>query len=258
MRKINNFARLNNHYLDWYEGKGPFLAVIGRPGIGKSWGYESLLKDEEYTLFKGRTTALKIFMDVQDHPDRRMVFDDVGSLFHDPACMELLKSLCDSRPQRTVHWNTNTRLLEGRAKEFSTSSSVLIVGNRTLLDHEDVRAILDRADAIEFEPTKQEILAQLRTFGEDEEIIEFLEKMPIIPSLRIYETARRWKQSTRINWQQELMDECAVADHIQTLITIVRNEPAGKQCEVYRAKTGRSRRDFYNHLPLAKELAACT
>jgi hypothetical protein len=160
------FARLNNHYLDWYEGKGPFLAVIGRPGIRKSWSYKSLLKDEEYTLFKGRTTALQIFMDVQDYPDRRLVFDDVGSLFHDPACIELLKSLCDSRPQRTVRWNTNTRLLEGRAKEFSTFSSVLIVGNRTLLDHDDVRAILDRADSIGFDPTKQEIITKLRTYGE--------------------------------------------------------------------------------------------
>jgi hypothetical protein len=257
MRKVSKYERLNNHYLDWYDGSRPFLAIVGRPGIGKSWGYETLLANEAYTCFKGKTTALRIFMDVQDHPDWRIIFDDVGQLLRDPSCVELMKALCDTRPQRTVQWNTNTRLLEGRKKEFTISAPVLVVCNRSLIDNEDVQAVLDRADAIEFDPSKQEIITKLRSYAEDQEIVDFLEKMPILPSLRTYETAKRWKLSTRIDWQEELMAECGVDDHVQALIEIIRSEPPEKQCERYIANTGRSRRDYYNHLPLAKDLVAC-
>jgi len=256
MRKIDSYKRLDDHYLNWYEGFISFLAVVGAPGLAKSYYYENLLAHDEYTLFRGHTSALKIYIEVYDHPDRRIVFDDVGQLLRAPACVDLMKSLCDTRPRRTVHWHTTTPLLEGRNDEFNTSAPVLMVCNRNLLANEDVKAILDRANAVEFCPSKAEIIRKLRSYADDQEIVDFLEVMPIRPTLRTYELARDLKKSPRGNWRQEVMDECGVEKHIQNLVHIIQTEAPEKWLECYHDQTKRSRRDYYNCLPLAKELAA--
>lgn len=255
MRKINTYKRLDDLYLNWYDGYTHFAAVVGGPGLAKSWTYERLLKDTDYTLLTERTTALTIYQKVYDFPDRRIVFDDVGDLLRNPTSLELLKALCNTRPLRTVHWNTNTTLLKGRRNEFCTKAPVLVVCNRTLLDNDDVRAILDRANAVEFCPSKKEIISKMRTYAEDQEIVDFLEQMPGCVSLRTYELARDLKLAPRGDWRQEVMDECGVEPHIQTLIQILQTESPENWLKVYIAYTGRSRRDYYNHLPLARELA---
>lgn len=256
MRTINSFERLKNHYLAVRDGDIRFLVVVGRGGIGKSCMYEEVFPSGKYNHFTGRTTAIEIYCQAYDHPDIPIILDDVGSLLHHCDCIELLKSLCDSREQRVVQWHTKTPFLEGRNKKFIATGPVLMVCNRALFNNEDVNAVMDRADVVEFAPPKDEILRKLRTYAEDEEILQFLEQPRVQPSLRSYEKAKMWKASPHLHWKQELMDECGIEEHIQIQAEIIRNEPSAKQCyALYKQRTGRSRRDYYNHLPLAKELA---
>lgn len=254
MRIIDNYERMMNHLLAWHEGHIPFLAIIGKPGTGKSKGYEDLLNGQAYNLFKGRTTALQIYLNVYDQRDCPIVFDDVGQLLRNHDCVELMKSLCDSRPQRKVQWNTTTDKLEGRAKEFSTSAPVLVICNHNLLDNADVQAVLDRADAIEFDPPKKEIIAKLKTYATDSEIVELMETLPVLPSLRTYEKALAWKKSPHLDMGEELLAECGVPPEIQRLSEIIKTEPATNHCTVYMAETGRSQRDYYNKRKLAQQL----
>jgi len=253
MRKIKTYERLQNHVLAWRDRRIQFLVVVGPPGVGKSRVYEDALSNEDYVLFKGRTSAVQIYMTVYDDPDRRVVFDDVGQLLRDSASVELLKSLCDSRSRRVVQWNTATHLLDGRDKEFIATAPVLVVCNRGLADNEDVKAVIDRADAVEFDPPKSEVIRKLRTYADDE-IVEFLSVMPVIPSLRTYELAKRWKDSRRLDWRQELMDECGVPDHVQALVAIIRTASPDERCSLYMSQTSRSKRDYYNQLPIAMQL----
>jgi hypothetical protein len=254
MRKVDTYERLGNHLQAWHDHEIPFLVVVGRPGTGKSRAYEDLLADESYTLFRGRTSALQIYIMVYDHPSRQIVFDDVGQLLREPTCLELMKSLCDSRLRRIVQWNTTTQLLDGRDKCFVASSPVLVVCNRTLLDNEDMGAILDRGDAIEFDPPKPEVIAKLKTYADDPEIVALLEAMPVVPSLRTYEKAKAWKKSRHLDLKQELFAECGVGEHVQILTDIITNEPRERQLELYIHRTGRCRRDYFNQLPLARQL----
>ena len=49
--------------------------------------------------------------------------------------------------------------MNGREKEFTHSSTVLILLNKIPEKNPDVRAILDRCDSIGFEPRKSEVIA---------------------------------------------------------------------------------------------------
>jgi hypothetical protein len=255
MRIIKTYDRMMNHLLAWHEGHISFLAVIGKHGTGKSRGYEDLFPNGGYTLFKGKTTAFQIYMTVYDNPDRPIVFDDVSDLLKDSACVELMKTLCDTRKSRKVQWNTMTDKLEGRAKEFTISAPVLVVCNHNLLDNADVQAVLDRADAVEFAPPKKEIIAKLKTYATDLEIVELLETMPVLPSLRTYEKALDWKKSSRLDMREELLAECGVQPEVQTLLEIYRTVPEKERCQAYMNRTGRSQRDFYNKLTVVIQLA---
>ena len=254
MRIIDNYERMMNHLLAWHEGHIPFLAVIGKPGTGKSKGYEDLLNGQPYNLFKGRTTALQIYLNVYDQRDCPIVFDDVGQLLRNHDCVELMKSLCDSRPQRKVQWNTTTDKLKERDKEFTTSAPVLVVCNPGHSGNEDVKAVLDRADVIEFDPPKKEIIAKLKTYATDSEIVELMETLPVLPSLRTYEKALAWKKSPHLDMREELLSECGVQPEVQTLLHIYRTVPERERCQAYMERTGRSQRDYYNKLPFVMEL----
>jgi hypothetical protein len=255
MRTITTYKRLENHITSWCEGYIPFLAVIGAPGVGKSWIYEQRLDKIPHHLFRGRTTAIQIFITLLDQPDCPIVFDDIGELLLDKSCIDLLKSLCDSRGKRRVQWNTTTPLLEGRPREFTTSAPVLLVSNRTLTDNnDDVAAILDRADPIEFRPVKSEIIQKLKTYAQEADIVAALEQMPVLPSLRTYDKARAWKRSPYLDWRQEILAECGVEPHIAILADILQKYPSELHVSLYQQQTGRSRRDYFNQVPKSRQL----
>jgi hypothetical protein len=80
--------------------------------------------------------------------------------------------------------------------------------------------------------------------------------MPVVPSLRTYEKAKAWKKSRHLDLKQELFAECGVCEHVQILIEIITTEPKERHLELYMHRTGCSRRDYFNQLPLARQLVA--
>jgi hypothetical protein len=111
---------------------------------------------------------------------------------------------------------------------------------------------------VEFRPVKREVLNKLRSYAQDLEIVDFFERMSVLPSLRTYDKALAWKKSPHINFQQEILSECGVKPHVQALIEILPNNPQKAWIATYQQLTGRSRRDFFNQLPKAKELLGWT
>ncbi len=245
LRPVDTYRGLADHVRSWFDGHIRFLAVIGSPGIGKSSAYEDGIDGTGCHLFKGRTSAIEIYKAVHDEPDWPIIFDDVGSLLKDQNTVELMKALCDSRPERRVQWRTATKHLEGRAQWFITSALVLLVCNRDAPRNDDVRAILDRADAISFEPTREEILAKIEEFADDPEIVEALRQMPIVPSLRLYCKAKEWKGSPYLDWRANLLQCAAVPYHVVAASEILRSVPPERQVDEYIRRTGRSRRDWF-------------
>ena len=50
------------------------------------------------------------------------------------------------------------------------------------------------------------------------------------------------------------MDECGVPDHVQALVAIIRTASPDERCSLYMSQTSRSKRDYYNQLPIAMQL----
>jgi hypothetical protein len=259
MRTITTYERFHRHISAWAAGETEVLLVVGPPGLGKSHSYEQILADVPHHLFRARRTPICVYNDLHDNPDWPVVFDDISALLNDNNFLDTLKSLCEiGHKCKTVRWGTTTRHLEGRAKFFTCTSRVLIIMNSTPTKRADVMAVLDRCDAVRFAPTKKEVIARMRVaFPRDGDLIDLLERMPILPSLRDLIKARSWKDSTHLNVIEELLSECGLPEAVSTLITIISEHPEREWCERYSLATGNTDRTYRRHKQLATQIVDC-
>lgn len=248
MRTIETYEGLEAHVKSWKEGHIRFLAIVGPPGLGKSTIYEILMKNVPHNIFKGRNSAVEIYKAVYDNPDVAIIFDDVGALLKDQSSLDLMKSMCDSREERLVQWRTS-RNLDGRRKHFKCTAPVLLICNRTVAErNDDVKAVLDRADVIEFDPPKAEVIKKLKSYATNQHIVDMMERLDVIPSLRTYEKALGWEASPHLDLTDQLLNECGIPAHIRTLVKILADNPKMQQkplAKLYNDATGRTERQFY-------------
>lgn len=169
----------------------------------------------------------------------------------------MLKGLCETG-RRVIRWGTTTSKLEGRPQSFVCTAPTLIVLNKLPTRDPDVAAILDRCDAVEFDPTKAEVIARMReVFPDDNELVDQIAELPALPSLRTLVKARQWKKSKHLNLDEELLAECGVPEAVAHLARIIQTVPKSKWCERYRSETGLTERTYRRHRALALQLVAC-
>jgi hypothetical protein len=256
IRIVNRYERYHRHLAAWVDRNVPTLLVMGPPGTGKSCGYRSALGNRPYYVFGGRQSPLQVYMAIHDDPDRPVVLDDIAALLRDDNFRDLLKGLCDTG-ERTIRWGTTTGKLQGRANAVVCTCPVLIVINGMPKRDPDLEAILDRCDAIRFEPTKVEIIARMRAlWPEDQALIDLLAELPVMPSLRTLDKARRWARSPHLDLMEELLAECGVPEPVVRLVEIMETVPADEWCARYMAVTDLTDRTYRRHRPLAERLLA--
>lgn len=257
MRRIETYERFHRHIAAWVDRDIDCLLVLGPAGFGKSHAYKDALGNRSCHLFGGRQAPLQVYTTLHDAPHLPVVLDDISALLRDNNFRDMLKALCETG-RRVVHWGTTTSKLEGRPKSFVCTSPVLIVMNRMPSRDADVAAILDRCDAIEFAPTKPEVIVRMRElFPEDGELIDLLAELPAMPSLRTLVKACRWQRSKYLNLIEELLAECGVPSPVAQLAQIVESAPERDWCQRYVAETGLTDRTYRRHKRLALQLVEC-
>lgn len=257
MRKVTTYDRLHRHVRAWVDGEIDSLLVMGRAGTGKTHAYRNAMGSCSYHLFSARQSPLQLFCDLYDAPDRPVVLDDVSSLLTDNNFVDMLKGLCETG-RKVIRRGTTTSKLDGRPRSFVCTSRVLIVLNRIPEQNPDVRAILDRCDAIEFAPTKAEVIARMRqVFPSDGPLIDLIAELSVLPSLRTLIKARTWARSRHLDLLEELFDECGVPPPVSALVNIMRTSPEDQWCRRYLAETGLTDRTYRRHRSIALELLDC-
>jgi len=147
--------------------KGDVRAMIvsGPPGVGKSFGVEQVLskhdvfadvandtKLKKYEVVKGAMSAIGLYKKLYEFSDRKciLVFDDCDSVLLDDLSLNILKAALDSSKKRTIHWNTDSRLLrtEGVPNSFEFKGGAIFITN-IKFDNVRSKKLRDHLEALE-------------------------------------------------------------------------------------------------------------
>jgi hypothetical protein len=160
-RMRERFDMLNEMAKAVKRGDVRALIVSGPPGVGKSYGIEEVLErhktvqtlggKKSYEIVKGAMSPLGLYAKLYElsAPGNIIVFDDCDSIFTDELSLNILKAALDSKKTRTIHWNTDSRLLrqEGIPSSFKFEGSAIFITN---IKFSKVRGkIRDHLDALE-------------------------------------------------------------------------------------------------------------
>ena len=141
------------------------MIVSGPPGVGKSYGVETVLskhdvfanvandsKLKKYEVCKGAMSALGLYAKLFEYRDRKsiLVFDDCDSVLQDELSLNILKAALDTSKKRTIHWNTDSRLLRDQAipHNFEFNGGAIFITN-IKFDHVRSKKLRDHLEALE-------------------------------------------------------------------------------------------------------------
>jgi hypothetical protein len=146
-------------------GKVRAMIVTGPPGVGKSFGVEKVLskhdvfaniaddkKLKKYEVVKGAMSAIGLYKKLYEFSDKKsiLVFDDCDSVLLDDLSLNILKAALDTSKKRTIHWNTDSRLLrqEGVPNSFEFHGGAIFITN---IKFENVKSkkLKDHLEALE-------------------------------------------------------------------------------------------------------------
>ena len=145
--------------------KGDVRAMIvsGPPGVGKSYGVETVLEKyatysavsgtkPKYEVVKGAMSAIGLYCKLHELSDRDnvIVFDDCDSVLLDDLSLNILKAALDSKKVRRICWNTDSHMLrrEGVPGAFEFKGSVIFITN-IKFDNVRSKKLRDHLQALE-------------------------------------------------------------------------------------------------------------
>jgi len=143
------------------------LVIVERGGTGKSSLVRDILPEdaEDGAAWKsGRITPVKFYLHLYENCDRTIVLDDAPDIARNLTLAGLLRQLCETRPVRTVSWDTQNRAFEQNdvPTSFATTSRFVMITNRWMDGHEEVEALETRCKIVRYEPTVEVLHEQAR------------------------------------------------------------------------------------------------
>jgi hypothetical protein len=139
-------------------GTSPSLIVTGQGGLGKTHTVletikEMGLKESEYAVFKGFSTARALYNTLYDNNDKVLIFDDYDSVLENKVSINILKSALDSYDKREITWNS-MRKNDKYPSKFEFTGRIIFISNK---DKKDIdQALLTRSLVVDLSMTKEE------------------------------------------------------------------------------------------------------
>lgn len=141
------------------------MIVSGPPGVGKSFGVETVLskhdvfaevaqdnKLKKYEVVKGAMSAIGLYRKLYEYSDRKsiVVFDDCDSILLDDVSLNILKAALDSGNKRVISWNTDSHVLrrEGVPDRFEFKGGCIFITN-IKFDNVKSKKLKDHLEALE-------------------------------------------------------------------------------------------------------------
>lgn len=139
------------------------MIVSGPPGVGKSYGVETVLeksdlfnklaeKKPKFEVVKGAMSAIGLYAKLYEFSDKGnvVVFDDCDSILMEDLSLNILKGALDSSARRWISWNTDSRILrsEGIPDRFEFKGAAIFITN-IKFEHVKSKRLRDHLDALE-------------------------------------------------------------------------------------------------------------
>jgi hypothetical protein len=87
----------------------------------------------KFEMVKGAMSAIGLYKKLYEFKDSGCVccFDDCDAILYDDLALNLLKAALDTTPKRSLHWNTESRVLqsEGMPNSFEFNGGVIFITN---------------------------------------------------------------------------------------------------------------------------------
>jgi len=192
------------------------LTVVSRGGLGKTFIAEDELMMEAPLVCTGHVTPMALYKALyertKEEKDVIVIFDDVDGLMQNKTNVALLKQICDTRETKTVKYFTSSGMLADVPREFETNCKVLMLMNDVSPEDNNLRALMTRSHLVNFVPDDIEILDNMKTFGKDKEILEFIgvyAPFSTALNLRCYVRAAELKASG-LDWKLSIVNDLKV------------------------------------------------
>lgn len=216
MIQIQDYSEYRKYMQAFKRKKLNLLTVVSRGGLGKTFISEEELMEEAPLIFTGHVTPMSMYKALyersREEKDFIVIFDDVDALMLNKTNVALLKQLCDTRETKTIKYFTTSKMMGNIPLEFDTNCKVLMLMNDMNPEDANLKALMTRSHLVNFVPNDIEILANMRTFGIDKEILDFIEVYAAFSSalnLRCYKRAVELKDS-KLDWRGSIVDDLKV------------------------------------------------
>jgi predicted AAA+ superfamily ATPase len=145
------------------DGNVRAMIVSGPPGVGKSYGVETVLqksdlfntlaeKKPKFEVVKGAMSAIGLYAKLFEFsaPGSVVVFDDCDSILMEDLSLNILKGALDSSARRFISWNTDSRILrsEGIPDRFEFKGAAIFITN-IKFEHVRSKKLRDHLNALE-------------------------------------------------------------------------------------------------------------
>lgn len=264
---LTSYAALEEVIAKFAEGHYNMIAVLGRPGTGKSEVVRNAMRESRNLyLDKAYITPYQLYGQLWHHLDQPVVLDDCDDLWRNKESNALLKALCESREVKTLsRINGKTQRVATADKDgdpaerdtppevYDTTSRVVILGNDLGRHSKDLCAVLDRGMSFWFNPANAQVLSYAASWFEDEEIMSFAQgNCPAIAkvSLRDLVNAKALKRAagTELTWEGYLRSVWEVPEEALPMLKVLQDptiRSEGERLLYWMNLTGKSRAEFY-------------
>ena len=153
---VSTPAQLEKRVRAVKDGHYQSLIIVGRGGTGKSSVVQDVLPDGVGAFWKsGRISPIQFYQHLYDNRDQTIVLDDAPDIANDLALAGILRQLCETRPRRTISWDTQNRAIaSGQVpSSFQTTSKFILITNKWMDRHEEVAALETRCQLVKYEPS---------------------------------------------------------------------------------------------------------
>lgn len=206
---VKNYAELRELFDAFAAGLISLLAIVARPGLGKSQLIQQAMKNQKAVVIKLRKSPLDFYTDLYAGKDLPVVLDDADNLMSQPLCREYVKVLAETDSYKRLGYGTKTKILEqeGVPKFFYTTSPVCLIVNNWKSSDPIFQALESRAEFIYFDPCWCEVYREVGTWFWDQEIYDYLQKrLPDLrePDMRLFVKAHNRKKAglSTMDWRK--------------------------------------------------------